>query len=274
MKFPKISLHNHTVFCDGTDTPEAMVLAAIEEGVETIGFSGHSCTSFDLSYCMTREKTEAYRAEILQLREKYRDRIRILLGIERDYYADPDDAQYDYVIGSVHYIVADDGAICPVDESREQVVSDVQKHFGGNVYRWTKRYYETLALIAEKTHCNMVGHFDLVQKFNGDGTLFDSELPSYRLPLLDAMETLTNSDVIFEINTAGMRKRKIPYPSPDILRWLAQHNARTVITADAHRKEDILSGFESAVLYAKACGVGGFTVPRGDAWVTVSMGDA
>lgn len=274
MDFPKISLHNHTCFCDGENTPEEMILAAIKAGVETIGFSGHSCTSFDLSYCMTRENTAKYREEILRLREKYRDRIRVLLGIERDFYADPDDDSYDYVIGSVHYIVADDGAICAIDESREMILRDVREHFGGNIYRWTQRYYETLAHVVEKTGCNIVGHFDLVRKFNGDGTLFDGDLPAYRLAVLSAMEALTGSDVIFEINTSAMKsdRRKVPYPSPDILDWLARHRARIIITSDAHRAEDILFGFEDAALYAKSCGVGGFTVPRNGKWITVPIG--
>lgn len=274
VKFPKISLHNHTCYCDGENTPEEMVLAAIEAGVETIGFSGHSCTSFDLSYCMTRENTAKYREEILRLREKYRDRIQILLGIERDFYADPDDAPYDYVIGSVHYIIADDGAICAIDESREIVLRDVKEHFGGNIYRWTRRYYETLAQVVEKTNCNVVGHFDLVRKYNGDGTLFDSELPDYRLAVLDAMEALTETGVIFEINTSAMKAggRRTPYPSPDILDWLARHGAKTIITSDAHRAGDILFGFEDAALYAKSCGIGGFTVPRNGKWVTVPIG--
>ena len=274
MNYPKISLHNHTCFCDGENTPEEMVLAAIEAGAETIGFSGHACTSFDLSYCMTRENTEKYREEILRLREQYRNRIRILLGIERDFYSDPDDYPYDYVIGSVHYIIADDGAICTIDESREIVLRDVKAHFGGNIYRWTQRYYETLAQVAEKTKCNIVGHFDLVRKYNGDGTLFDSDLPAYRLPVLDAMEALTHANVIFEINMGGINRSygKVPYPSPDILRWLVLHDAKTIITSDAHRTKDILYGFENAAMYARSCGVGGFTVPRNGKWVTVPIG--
>ena len=274
MKFPKISLHNHTCFCDGKNTPEEMVLAAIEAGVETLGFSGHACTSFDPDGCMMLENTPQYRDEILRLREKYRDRIHILLGIERDFYSDPDDYPYDYVIGSVHYIVADDGAICTIDNGLDIVIRDVNEHFGGNIYRWTQRYYETLARVVEKTNCNIVGHFDLVQKYNGDGSLFNGELPAYRMAILDAMESLISKNVIFEINMGAVNRgyQKNPYPSPDILRWLAQHDAKIILSSDAHAKEDILRGFETAALYAKSCGVGGFTVPRNGKWVTVPIG--
>ena len=36
------NLHTHTTFCDGKDTPEELVEAAIAKGFDSIGFSGHS----------------------------------------------------------------------------------------------------------------------------------------------------------------------------------------------------------------------------------------
>ena len=37
------------------------------------------------------------------LKEKYRDRIELRLGLEKDYYSDTVDDGCDYLIGSVHY---------------------------------------------------------------------------------------------------------------------------------------------------------------------------
>ena len=42
MPLIKSNVHTHTVFCDGADTPERMVLAAISAGMDTLGFSHHS----------------------------------------------------------------------------------------------------------------------------------------------------------------------------------------------------------------------------------------
>ena len=39
---PRFNLHTHTIRCDGKNTAEEMVLAAIELGCEGIGFSGHT----------------------------------------------------------------------------------------------------------------------------------------------------------------------------------------------------------------------------------------
>ena len=50
--------HVHTVFSDGKDTPEDMVLSAIERGMTAIGFSDHSTTPCDQSYCMAHSPKE------------------------------------------------------------------------------------------------------------------------------------------------------------------------------------------------------------------------
>ena len=83
----RTELHCHTVYCDGKNTPEEMVLAAIGKGFRRLGFSGHSETLFDLSYCMTAEKTAAYQKEVARLKKKYADRLAIFLGVEQDYYS-------------------------------------------------------------------------------------------------------------------------------------------------------------------------------------------
>ena len=97
-------LHVHTTYCDGKNTPEDLVLAALNRGMKCIGFSGHSYTFFDESYCMSKQNTARYRAEIAALKEKYKGKIKILCGVEQDYYSEEPTVGYDYVIGSVHYI--------------------------------------------------------------------------------------------------------------------------------------------------------------------------
>ena len=36
------NLHTHTTYCDGINTPEQIILTAIDKGFGAIGFSGHS----------------------------------------------------------------------------------------------------------------------------------------------------------------------------------------------------------------------------------------
>ena len=99
------NLHTHSVWCDGADTLEELVLEAIRLGMDTIGFSSHSYTPFDRSCCMT--DTDGYIAQCSALKSKYRGKINILCGVEADYYSDTASYQgkdFDFVIGSVHYL--------------------------------------------------------------------------------------------------------------------------------------------------------------------------
>ena len=75
-------LHTHTAYCDGDNTPEEMLLSAIEKGFNTYGFSSHSHLSYDESWNMSHAEQKKYVAEVLSLREKYKGKI----GYLRDKY--------------------------------------------------------------------------------------------------------------------------------------------------------------------------------------------
>ena len=56
------NLHTHTTFCDGKDTPEELIEAAIAKGFDSIGFSGHSYMFYAPNHSMSIAGTEQYRA--------------------------------------------------------------------------------------------------------------------------------------------------------------------------------------------------------------------
>ena len=171
-------LHLHTVFCDGKGTAEEMAEAALRAGITTLGFSGHSHTPIDETYCMSPEGTLAYRKEIARLKEKYRGRIEILCGIEMDYFSDDDPTCYDYVIGSVHYVNAN-GRYYALDHSPECFREAVNDGFGGDPYALCEAYYALVGDVVRKTGASIVGHFDLVTKFQERYPLFDEAHPRY-----------------------------------------------------------------------------------------------
>ena len=114
--------HMHTKYCDGKFTAEEMVQSAIRKGLKIVGLSGHGFTDFDGHYCMSRENTMKYRDEVIALKEKYRDQIRVLCGVEQDYFGGKPIAQFDYVIGSCHYLHWGDNQYTPIDEHIEQLM--------------------------------------------------------------------------------------------------------------------------------------------------------
>ena len=84
----KANFHTHTTFSDGKNTPEEMVLYAIEQGFCSLGFSDHAPVSHDMRYCM--RDVAGYIAEINRLKAKYADKLQIYLGVEEDASQPPD----------------------------------------------------------------------------------------------------------------------------------------------------------------------------------------
>lgn len=248
--------HTHTTFCDGKNTPEEMVLAAIKAGCPSLGFSGHSYTAFDPGYCMAPETVSCYREEILELREKYRDKIRIYLGLELDYFSEKPEEDFDYIIGSVHY-VKKDGEYLPVDHSRELQIQQVEKHYSGDFYAFAEDYYALVSDVKRKTGCDIVGHFDLVTKFNEKDPLFDENHPRYRAAAEGALKTLLNQNALLEINTGAISRgyRTTPYPAPFLLKEMSRRGAKAVLSADCHSAEGICCAFDEAAALAERCGV-------------------
>ncbi len=236
-------LHVHTTYCDGRDTPEETVLAAIEKGMETIGFSVHGYTSFDSGCCIPKDRIPAYQEEIAFLKEKYKEKIRILCGVEQDVYGDLSPKGFDYVIASAHYVrigdryyTVDNG----IDLFREAEAA------AGGVYALAKLYYETVARIADGPKPTFIGHFDLITKYNEKYSLFDETDPRYIAAWRSAVDRLLPLGVPFEINTGAIARghRKTPYPSLPILNYLKEHGASFVLSGDVHKKENLCFQFD------------------------------
>ena len=103
----KVDLHNHTCFCDGKNTPEEMVLSAIDKGLEYFGLVVHGYTDFDDSFCAPQENILPFQKQMSELKEKYKDKITLYCGVEQDYYGGKAMDGFDYIIGSLHYAYKD-----------------------------------------------------------------------------------------------------------------------------------------------------------------------
>ncbi len=250
------NFHTHSTYCDGKNTLEEVVLSAIEKGMDAIGFSGHAHTALDNRYCMTVEGTESYRKEIEALKEKYRDKIEIYSGLELDYFSDTDPAAFDYTIGSVHYVVKN-GVYHDVDGSPEQFRKSVCEDWGGDPIGFAVDYFAEVADIIEKTDADIIGHFDLVTKFNEGGQMFDETDPRYVAAWMKALDKLIPTGKLFEINTGAISRgyRTEPYPAKPIIKEILKRDGKLILTADSHHKDTLEFAFEDAIKYAKECGV-------------------
>ena len=260
---PRCNLHSHTTYCDGKNTAEEMVRGAIAVGCETLGFSGHSPIA-DTYWTMTDEGMEEYIREIKALKEKYRDRIEILLGIEFDMRSKLDTSPFEYVIGAAHAVRTNDFCF-DVDLSQEPLVENVNKYYGGDFFAYTRDYYENFYSLCDVTKCDIVAHFDLVTKTNEGSRLFDESDKRYRDAALMALDyLLEKKELIFEMNTGAISRgyRKTPYPAEFILRRMAEKGARIMLNSDTHAADTIFTCFEEATEFAKYCGVKNFTIMK------------
>ena len=238
-------LHTHTNFCDGKDSPEAMVISAIEKGLDTIGILTHSYVEFDKECSIAEDRQAEFIAEINRLKEKYKDRINVLCGVEVDYYATSVAEGYDYRLGSLHYFKFDDG-FYSLDISIPGFIEMVEKKFGGDYLAACEEYYRLLTDVPRKTKCDIIAHIDLITKFNEGDKLFDTKDPRYVNAYKSAIDKLVGYGLPFEINTGAISRgyRTTPYPSPDVLDYIKEKGGRLMISSDSHSKENIAYLFD------------------------------
>lgn len=248
--------HTHTNYCDGKNSCEQIVLKAIELGLSELGFSGHSYTFFDESYCMSLDNTKKYVQDISHLKEKYKDKIKILMGIEQDYYSEESTAGYDFVIGSVHYLLKN-GEYIELDGSKKALINSVERHWDGDFYAFSKDYFETVSDVVNKTGCDIIGHIDLITKFNGDSSLFSPKNKKYLSYAQNAVERLAKTNALFEINTGAMSRGYLqnPYPSKEILEMIYKNSGNVILSSDCHDKDYLTYGFEKAKTLCNEVGI-------------------
>ena len=145
----KQNLHVHTTYVDGKDSLEEMVIEAIHKGFGSIGFSEHTYLQY-LSFPnqLTNDKIELYKKEIKQLKNKYKDKIDIFCGLEYDFYSEINTDDFDYLIGSVHYLDCN-GNIVTFDRGLPETLDYVNINFDGDGLKFAEKYFETATISLE-----------------------------------------------------------------------------------------------------------------------------
>lgn len=235
----KQNLHIHTTYADGKDTPEEIIVEAIDKGFDSIGFSEHTYMAFsDYPYQMTVAEMAEYRDEVRALAEKYRDRIKVFCGLEFEYFSEVPTEDFDYLIGSVHYLDFD-GRILGFDRNLEATLEYINLNFGGDGMAFAKKYYETLATLSERGKFDIIGHFDLITKNNEQGRFIDTSAKEYLDLGYEAIHALRGKIPLFEVNTGAISRgyRTSPYPQLEFLRELQKCGFGAVISSDCHNKK-------------------------------------
>jgi len=249
------NLHTHTRFCDGKNIPEELVEKAIILNFDTIGFSGHSTTDFDVKWQMNKEETELYRQEVNSLKTKYADKIVVLCGLEFDVFSNCQLDGYDYVIGSSHFLKIDNEYV-EFDADAATVSGIIEHYFSGNGLSYAKAYYSQMAELWKYGKFDIVGHFDIIAKHCETHDFFDVTSSDYRNSALEALYALTEKIRVFEVNTGAIARgyRTAPYPAPFILKEMKELGCTVILTADCHDADFLDCHYKESIDYIKACG--------------------
>ena len=242
----RVDLHNHTTLCNhATGTMEEYVKKAIEVGIDEFGFSEHAPMDFDKKYRLDILQKDYYENEVKRLKEEYKNQIKILLAYEVDFMQDVKmldvilNANVDYLIGSVHFL---DGWGFDNPEF-------IGKYENRDIDKIWQDYFDTVQIMAKSNYFDIVGHIDLIKIFKF--------LPKKDIKLIaqDALKEIKKSDMVIEINAAGLRKPiNEVYPSKDILELIAELDIPITLSSDAHSIEQIGFKYDEVVDYVKSFG--------------------
>ena len=250
----KQNLHTHSLYCDGKDTIEEMVQEAISRNFDVLGFSGHGYCSID-TYSMPFDEMEKYILDVQHAKEKYKNQISIYLGIEQDVLGKrfEKNAPFDYIIGSVHFVnVADQYLAVDMDKNTTEKIVE----FCGDFLTYAKVYYEEVKKIAAMDEVDIVGHVDLLTKFNEDESFIRFDNLDYLALAKECIDELIKANKIFEVNTGAIARgyRKSPYPHKTLLEYIYQKGGEILLNSDCHNRFKLDCNYKESLELIKECG--------------------
>ena len=227
--------------------PAEYARAAAEAGLTEIGFSDHNPMPgpFD-DWRMDLDDFSRYLELVDEARASVPE-VTVRLGLEIDFLEGRESwaeetagmAEFDYLIGSVHYIAPgwaiDDPALR--DRISESNVDEI----------WA-RYFELYEKMVRSRLFDIHAHPDLPKKYGlrprDPGRFFE--------PVIAA---LAETGAAYEISTAGRHKPCAEfYPAREFVAAACESGVPIVISSDAHHPDHVGRDFAEAVELAKDCG--------------------
>jgi histidinol-phosphatase (PHP family) len=234
--------------------------AASERGIAELGVSEHvhrfvqslEVWQHEWWRDQAKDDLDAYCAFV-------REETDLRLGIEADYVAGREDRmaslldarEWDYVVGSVHFIA-------------EHAVD----HRGWDIWQSTtdpdrvwRRYFETLGEAARTGMFDILAHPDLVKVWGGESPRPDGDLRRF----YDiAMDGIAETRPAIEVSTAGLRKPVGElYPDPAFLEMCLDAGCPVALSSDAHLPEHLGYGYDRALELLERVGVSELCVFEG-----------
>jgi histidinol-phosphatase (PHP family) len=154
-------------------------------------------------------------------------------------------APFDYVVGSVHDV---DGTWV---DFKPEVTAELAERLGGRELL-NARYFDALIELVETLRPEIVGHLDLVRKFDGPGASFSAASMKHAERALEAVRA---SDAMLDVNCGASRRGYSPvYPLPAILGRACEMGIAVTLGDDSHGAHDVGVGLDGCMAAIAAAG--------------------
>lgn len=266
-----VSLHggHSSDFCEHAKAPlRDLIETAIKKGMTIYGMAEHAPRIEEqLIYPEERalgwtvqnltDNFKAYAKASLMFQKEYADRIMLLRGFEaevvpQDRYVSltrecKERYDFDYVVGSVHYVGDRIIDYTPVEFQEALEASE-------SLDTLAVQYYETVAEMALALRPDVIGHFDVIRKFGSAHGRMDS--PAIRSAAARALEAIRQVNAILDINTGGFRwKFDSPFPAGWILETAHSIGIPCCFGDDSHTVEQVGDGIVRARQFLLSHGI-------------------
>jgi len=244
------NLHQHTIFSDGKNVPEKYIEQAIELEFSALGFSEHSPLPFSNPFSLKDENIDEYVRQIDLLKQKYRDKLTIYRALEMDYIPGMsedfgfwrDRCKVDYLIGSVHLVKPDGFDELWFTDGPDYNVYDrgIEDFFGGDIREAVKAFYHQTNQMIESQNFEIIGHFDKIKMHNRN-RFFTEDERWYKNLIDETVELIREKDLIVEVNTRGLYKKRSDSLFPDgyALKRVKEAEISILISSDAHKADEL-----------------------------------
>lgn len=246
--FVDCHLHTAAFSCDAQATLAEYVARAPELGLRTICTTEH--VDFDpRDMCYGHYDYPRHRALREQVRAEENRGVEVLIGAEVDYqhrFADEirtfvEAAEYDFVIGSVHYARGE-----PIFEPEFLRTPERPNYLA---------YLEEAAHAVRSGLFDVLGHLDIVKRY-GTAHYGPFDPAAYAEEIDAVLRACIDTRTGLEINSSGWRgPPREPFPSLRVLRRYRELGGEILtIGSDAHTAADLAAGVPQAFDLARAAG--------------------
>ena len=234
--------------------------AAAEQGIEELGVSEHVYRFRDALAIWEHPFWRQQASDDLGAYCEFVRTTPLRLGLEADFVPGREDRianllgahEFDYVVGSVHFL-GEDGAL-------DHPGYDVWEGVGDPDEIW-RRYFEMLAELVRTGLFDVLAHPDLVKIWGARRPAPKRDPRHYYEP---AIEAIAEAAIAVEVSTAGLRKPVAElYPSRAFAEMCVEAGAAFSLSSDAHRPEEVGHGYDRALNFLDDLGVSEICVFEG-----------